>query len=125
MHFSEDDLRAAMRRKDPGPEFTARVMAAVEHGRQKSGPGEMPGKSRWWPFRFAPALAGALAALVLAAGGWLEYHRYQHSREMARAERARQEAILALKITSAKLDHIFRRVNQQEPPQPKTRRESL
>ena len=30
MQFSEDDLRSALQRKDPGPEFTQRVMARVE-----------------------------------------------------------------------------------------------
>jgi len=124
MHFSDDDLRAALGRKDPGPEFTARVMASVDE-RQKLPAKATSDKSRWWPFPFRPALAGALAALVLAAAGWVEYQRYERSQEIARAETARQEAILALRITNAKLNHIFRRVNQQELRQPKTRRESL
>ena len=29
MQFSEDDLRSALQRKDPGPDFTQRVMARV------------------------------------------------------------------------------------------------
>ena len=33
MHFSEDDLREALKRKDPGEGFTQRVMARVNQAR--------------------------------------------------------------------------------------------
>lgn len=125
MHFSEDDLKAALRREDPGPDFTERVMAGVSRDQQRTPAKPTRPNFAWWPFSFSPALAGALAAIVLAAGTWLGYQRYEHHQEMARAEKARQQAILALQITNAKLNHIFRRVNQQQAPQPKIRRQSL
>lgn len=124
MHFSEDDLKAALQREDPGPDFTGRVLAEIARNRERV-PASPRRKFGWWPFSFSPALAGALAAVVLVVGAWLGYARYEHRQEMARAEKARQQAILALQITSAKLSHIFRRVNQQQAPQPKIRRQSL
>ena len=33
MHFSEDDLREALKRKDPGEGFTQRTMARVNQAR--------------------------------------------------------------------------------------------
>ena len=35
MHFSEDDLRDALKRKDPGEGFTQRVMARVEQAKSE------------------------------------------------------------------------------------------
>lgn len=125
MHFSEDDLKAALQREDPGPDFTERVMAGIAQERQRNTAKPARRKFAWWPFSFSPALAGAFAAMVLIAGTWLGYQRYEHNQELARAAKARQEAILALQITNAKLNHIFRRVNQQEAPQPNIRRQSL
>lgn len=125
MHFSEDDLKAALQREDPGLDFTDRVMAEIGRDRQRILARPTRSKFAWWPFTFAPALAGALAIIVLMAGAWLGYQRYQRNQELGRAEKARQEAILALQITNAKLNHIFRRVNQQEQQQPKIRRQSL
>ena len=126
MHFSEDDLAAALRRKDPGPEFTERVMAAVGRTKQESPLRERQHKPGWWPFRFSPVLTGSLAAVALAAVSWLGVERYRdHQAEMARGEKARQEAIVALRITNAKLNHVFRRVNQTEAAQSKVRRQIL
>ncbi|HLW52446.1 MAG TPA: hypothetical protein VKW06_06355 [Candidatus Angelobacter sp.] len=127
MHFSEDDLAAALRRKDPGPDFAQRVIKAVGEDRQQSPRAALGRKFTpgWWPFRFSPVLGGALAAvLVFACWFGVAWYRARQV-EIARGEKARQEAILALRITSAKLHHVFRHVNQQEAPQPKIRRQSL
>lgn len=125
MHFSDDDLKAALRRKDPGPEFTERVMATIA-SRPQQADGKVRPRGTWWPFRFSPVLAGAVAAFVLVLVGWLGIANYHEQKiKIAQAEKARQEAILALRITNAKLNHVFRRVNQQEAPQPKIRRQSL
>jgi hypothetical protein len=125
MHFSEDDLAAALRRKDPGPEFTQRVMIAVGGAGQESSLREPDHKPQWWRLRFSSVLAGALAVVLLVAC-LLGVHLYRdHQAQIARAEKARQEAVLALRITNAKLNHVFRRVNQQEAPQPKIRRQTL
>ena len=125
MHFSDDDLTAALRRKDPGPRFTERVMSSIASKTQLAD-GKVRPRFTWWPFRFSPALAGAVAGLVLVLVGLIGIANYREQKDkIAQAEKARQEAILALRITNAKLNHVFRRVNQQEAPQPKIRRQSL
>lgn len=128
MHFSDDDLSAALRREDPGPEFTERVISAIQRSGRDATSEQPRWKRSWWPFRLSPALAGVAAAVVLIAASWLGLALYnRHQAEIARAEKARQEAILALRITNAKLNHVFRRVNfnQQAAPQPKNRRQIL
>jgi hypothetical protein len=126
MHFSEDDLRAALRRKDPGEEFTKRVMARVDKEKTACKPESPAGKSNgwfsaWWKLRSAWAFAvAALLVLGFAWGGY-EYSEYRHQvmaqenrqrleeakRQQEEAERARDQAILALKIVRSKLNHVL------------------
>src|SRR5215467_9540160 len=122
MHFSDDDLKAALKREDPGTDFTESVMAAIGDARRLS-----PAKPRFpWVFRFSPIWAGALAVVLLIAGSWFGVARYQeHQATVARAKKAEQEAVLALQIANAKLHHVFQRVNQQNAPKPEFRRERL
>lgn len=137
MPFSEDDLRNALRRKDPGPEFTRRIMARIAQGdaaRQAQAP------NRRWRFSWLHALwlrpipAFAALVLILVAGAWIGYQSYQthqweaqvRKQQQERAEqRARDETILALRITSEKLNHVFQKVNSALPPDVKIRRERL
>ena len=131
MHFSEEDLKHALRRKDPGPGFTQRVMAEVKRKEEAlaSVPrprNRQPGR---WHWRSYPALAGALAAVLLIAAG-LGYQRYEHIQAKIRGDEqtaalAQQQMKLALKITNAKLNHVFRRVSEPSGEAPKIRRESL
>ena len=137
MPFSEDDLRKALKRKDPGPEFTQQVMARLKQPEAESNV-RVEQKHRngffWLPrMRFAPALGFALA-LVLAVGTWIGYQSYQQHQQALKIEqyqqkvaeeRAKQEAILALRISSEKLNHVFRKVNSALPPDVKIRRERL
>lgn len=132
MHFSEDDLKEALRRKDPGPGFTQRVMARI--GRQEAEASERAPKAklRWWQWvlQSRPAVAGALAALVLMISGGLGYQQYQRVQEQKRveaqkAELAREQLVQALKITNAKLNHVFRRVSEPSAEEPKIRRQTL
>jgi hypothetical protein len=136
MHFSEDDLRNALRRKDPGPGFTQRVMARVGQAKeaqaaQAASRPEPRKRLSWqrWTWMPRPAWIGAVVALVLAIGaglGYLQYERVQSQRE---AELAKQQVMLALKITNAKLNHVFKRVhesiNEPAAEEPKIRRQSL
>ena len=133
MHFSDDDLRAALRRKDPGPGFTQRVMARIEQA--KAQPAIEPdrrGRSFLgiWPFKLRPALVSVAVAAVLLAGSWLglqQYERVQREKsvERAAAEKARQDAILALRITRAKLNQVFLRAKYLPEPGPEVRRKNL
>lgn len=133
MPFSEDDLRAALRRKDPGPEFTQRVMARLN---QRNRQDKASARSRWRPgwLRLGPILAFAAVVLVLLSGAWVGYQSYQqhridaqirkHQQELA-GERAREQTILALRITSEKLNHVLQKVNGALPQDVRIRRERL
>jgi hypothetical protein len=125
MQFSEDDLRAALKRRDPGPEFTDRVMARLGQQRQRVHAAKLaPGWFSWLRLRPLPAMAAALAVLLLALASWIGYQRNQE-RQRQEAALAEQKAVEALRITNAKLNHVFRRVRQSEANVPKVRREVL
>jgi hypothetical protein len=140
MHFSEDDLREALRRKDPGEGFTQRVMARVEQAKAEGN--TRPAKKvngkflSWWTLRPAWTMA-VVAALLLACGiGGYQYSEYRHAEEMRiarakqqqlqqEAERARDQAIMALEIARAKLNHVLQHAQLQAEPADKIRRERL
>jgi hypothetical protein len=83
MNF-EEELKAALGRKLPPPGFAGRVMAKVDERRD-----------------VAPARRAIAAALLMTAvlGGWTA-RAIQHQRD---GERAREEVLTALRITSEKL----------------------
>lgn len=118
MHFSEDDLRASLRRKDPGEPFTERVMAhVIQHQARVAavpGSGSRVGEllRRLW---LRPALTGALAA-ILFVGGSLSFLHYRKVQRWREGEAAKQQALLALRITNAKLNHVFERVKTSQAP---------
>lgn len=141
MHFSEDDLRKALKRKDPGEGFTQRVMARVNRARAEA-PAQPATKKvngkflAWWTLRPAWTVA-VVAVLLLAFGiGGYQYSEYRHAEEMRvararqqqlqqEAERARDQAILALEIARAKLNHVLQHAQLQAEPNDKIRRERL
>ena len=115
MHFSEDDLRQALKRQEPGSGFTQRVMARVNQAKVE-GPVEIKAESAvkktngaflaWWKLR--PAWSFAVVAILLLAfgvGGY-QYSEYRHREDvrvaqknqqrLEQAERARDQAIEAL-----------------------------
>ena len=126
MHFSEDDLRQALKRQEPGSGFTRRVMARVNQAKVE-GPGEIKRESAvkksngallaWWKLR--PAWSFAVVAILLLAfgvGGY-QYSEYRYHEEikvaqenqkrLEQAEAARDQAILALEIARSKLNHVL------------------
>ena len=126
MHFSEDDLRQALKRQEPGSGFTQRVMARVNQAKVE-GPVEIKREPvvkksngaflAWWKLR--PAWSFAVVAILLLAfgvGGY-QYSEYRHREEirvaqenqkrLEQAERARDQAILALEIARSKLNHVL------------------
>jgi len=134
MHFSEDDLRNALKRHDPGPGFSRRVMAAIgiNQAEKKEHPG--PKRRSFFSAIFSlarrPALARAMAVLALAAGGGLGYWQHQvnerkRQKELAMAKEAERQAIVALRINNAKLSHVFQRVRESQQNDSKIRRERL
>lgn len=89
----ERELRNTLRRKDPPPGFADRVMARLEPPRARRGP------PRWIPWAVA-------AALLLSSSGGLVYRQQQQ----ARGEEAKEQLLLALKVTGTQLDHVRARV---------------
>ena len=148
MHFSEDDLREALKRKDPGEEFTQMTMARVNQARVNQAQSEgkpalaKPEKKSngffitWWMHRPAWAVA-VVAMLLLACGiGGYQYSEYRHAEEMRiararqqqlqqEAERARDQAIMALEIARAKMNHVLQHAQLQAEPNDKIRRQRL
>ena len=104
MQFSEDDLRRALRRKSPGPDFTQRVLARIEQAENKTKP--VQARHPVFSFRFWPMRVAALAALAVVAAGLFQYDRYETH---VKQENARKQAVLALQITSATLNQALHR----------------
>jgi hypothetical protein len=121
MQFSEDDLKNQLQRKDPGAAFTQRVMARINQQRQapETTQVESRASTRWFEWlRLRPAWVAAVAAVVMAVAGLGGYHAYQeHQAERAKEEVAAQQAELAVRIATAKLSHVFKKVqaNSHEP----------
>jgi hypothetical protein len=92
----DDELRSALRREDPPLGFTQRVVA-----RAQSKPVRKPAM-----FRMIWA-AGLAAMLVVGFTAASEYRQ-------AKAERAASQAIVALRITAAKLNKTREKVLKLE-----------
>ena len=146
MHFSEDDLREALKRKDPGEGFTQRTLIRLNQARVNQDRAEgtaRPATKKvngkflsWWIHR--PVWAAAVVAILLLAcgiGGY-QYSEYRHAEEMRiarakqqqlqqEAERARDQAIMALEIARTKLNHVLQHAQLQAEPNDKIRRQRL
>lgn len=109
MPFSEDDLRRALRRKMPGPNFTQRVLARVEQVEAKNNPVRTkPADARpgFFSFRFWPKAVVAFGAMFVVAVGVVQYDRYEtHIRQ----ETAKKQALLGIEITSTTLNQALHR----------------
>jgi len=118
MQFSEDDLRAALRRKDPGESFTGRVMVRVSQLQTQVAATPKAGSrlgELWHRLCLRPALTGAVAVMLIV-GGSLGFVHYRGVRERRAGEVAKQQALLALRITNAKLNHVIERVKTAQAP---------
>ena len=83
----ESNLRRALRRDSPAPEFASRVLERIEKESRVRRP-----KQRW------RAVAAGVMLMTLS-GGWLAHHEI----ERRAGQRARDEALLALRIASSKI----------------------
>jgi len=151
MHFSEDDLREALKRKDPGEGFTQRTLIRVNQARVEQARAQQTAESKTLPakksngaflawLRVRPAWSFAMVAALLLAFAWggYEYSEYRHQqiaqqerqrledlkRQQEEAERARDQAILALQIARSKLNHVLEQA-QIPVPEDKIRRQRL
>jgi hypothetical protein len=118
MNRFEDELKLALRREEPSPGFTDRVMARIAELQRQEKSRE---KSAWLrrlveffqPPRMKWAMAGAMAGLLLIAGyGWRRSVENERRRlaEIAEGERAKEQVMLAMRIASAKLNLAQKKV---------------
>jgi hypothetical protein len=97
-HF-EDDLRNALRREQPSEGFEARVLA-------RAAAEPVPSKTSWFQM---PVLRFAMAAalcLVFVVSVRLEEGRH----ERAKGEAAKQQVMLALRVTGNQLHAVSEKV---------------
>lgn len=92
----EDELKRALARQQPSPDFTARVMAQV--GAQKAP------VWRW------PAIAAAASVLLIGGGTY----RYQEHQREVQGEAAKQQLLVALRIAGTKLHMAQEQVQEIE-----------
>jgi type VI protein secretion system component VasF len=83
MDWLDDELKRAFEREEPPPDFAARTIARARRGRGFPLP------------RWAMAAAAALAIAVAGYG-----YRWRQG------EAAKQEVLLAFRITATKVNHI-------------------
>jgi len=95
----EDELRQALRRREPPAGFAERVMARARASERDE---RRPG---WLSWRW---LAAATAVVVVAAG----LNFMEERRRRLEGERAKEEVMLALELTGAKLLLAEQRVQQ-------------
>ncbi len=93
----DDALREAMRREDPGEDFTERVLAALPPQTETAG-----WRERLAAFFRMPSLrlAAAMALIVVMIAGGVSY---RNAVERAQGEKAKQQLMLAMRIAGAKL----------------------
>ena len=93
MDWLEEELKQALDRKDPSPDFAERVR------RRTRGDGF---RTAMWPQRW---LAAAAAVIVLAGAG-IGYRQYQ-------GNQAKEQMMLAFRIAGAKVNHIQVQVKER------------
>jgi hypothetical protein len=96
----EKALQSALRREDPGEDFSARIVERLD-----------PLPHRVFRSRWLPA---ALAACVVAAVGLVQMR--QHALDTARANHARAQLLQALSIASDNINIVRAAVAHAEDP---------
>ncbi|MDQ3010241.1 MAG: hypothetical protein M3X11_06025 [Acidobacteriota bacterium] len=128
----DDELRLALRREEPSPDFTNRVMARIQAMEQLPVINKQQEKLREennWRQRLADlfrpptikwAMASAMAVVLIAAIFGVNRYR-EHQRQMAEiaanaanaeGQRAKEQVMLAMRIASAKLNVAQRKVKE-------------
>jgi hypothetical protein len=120
MNSFDDELKRALHREEPGPDFTDRVMSRVAGLQKREKPREKTGRLRRFVESFQPSrlkwtMAGAVAILLLIAGLGVHNRRENERRrlaEIAEGERAKEQVMLAMRITSEKLNIAKKKVHE-------------
>jgi uncharacterized protein HemX len=114
----EDELRRALRRREPPPGFTGRVLARVRPEADARNLGaeseSRPWRARWgrWTWsgpRLRLGLAAVAACLLLAVSLFV-WQRHREEQQRREGEAARAQVMEALRITSAKLNRVRAKV---------------
>ncbi|MFN8002176.1 MAG: hypothetical protein U0X75_14305 [Acidobacteriota bacterium] len=143
MSRMEEELKQALRREDPGPDFADRVLAriaALPAAAPEAALETVPQKADWWQklllffqalgqsfgqsLSLTPqlklAMAGALACAVLVSAVGIQRYR-AHERALAEAaegQKAKEQVMLAMRIASAKLNVAQKKVRETSDRQP-------
>jgi hypothetical protein len=112
MNDLENELRSALKRKDPRANFAEDVLARIVREPAPRGGWRESLAAIWSAPHLRWAAATALACLVLVVG---IVHWQRVKRERAQAETARAQLMQALRIASSKLNGTWKKV--QEPEQ--------
>jgi hypothetical protein len=129
MNHFDDELKRALRREEPSPDFTERLMARIAELQKREKPKEKadwlrrlaeffrPPQMKWmkWAPQMKWAMAGAMAVLMVIAGFGVHYRRENERRrlaEIAEGERAKEQVMLAMRIASAKLNFAQKKVRE-------------
>jgi len=120
MNRFDEELKLALRREEPSPDFTDRVMARVAELQKWEKPGEEVSWLRKLLEFFQPpqmkwATAGAMAVLLVIAGFGVHHRRESERKrlaEIAEGERAKEQVMLAMRIASAKLNAAQKKVRE-------------
>lgn len=101
----EQELRASLRPHPAPADFLDRVLARVAESPRR--------EPTHWPLRSIskPVVRGAIAATLLLAVGIGGYFEHQRERQLA-GEHARQQVLLALKITRFTLQDVRNKVDR-------------
>ena len=118
MNSFDEELKLALRREEPSPDFTDRVMARVAELQKREKPREKMGRLRrlaefFQPPRMKWATAGAMAILLVIAGFGVHHRRESERKRLAEiveGERAKEQVMLAMRIASAKLNIAQKKV---------------
>lgn len=100
----ERQLRTALQRQEPSAFFESKVLAAARREEQ--------GRRSAWRTRWTAALA--TAAMLAAGVVWQHQRDVEEKAERARGEAAKAQLMRALKITSAKLQEIQQKADQEQ-----------
>lgn len=108
----ERALQHALRRRDPGEDFGARVAARLDCGATPAPAARVQlMRRRAWR---SPWLPAALAACLIAGVGLLQMRR--HALDTARASQARAQLLEALSIASDNVNIVRAAVAREEHP---------
>lgn len=108
----EEALRRALRPKDPGEDFAARVVSRLGAGEQEPAV-TRPGWKRL-AARRPRWVSVALAASVIAGVGFFQLR--QHALDAERASQARAQLLQALSIASDNVNIVRATVAREESP---------